>query len=49
MAAILFLRLLINASLSFMGSVLTLGLAPRLLNKTVVYFQLIAWQVKGCP
>jgi GT2 family glycosyltransferase len=49
MTAILFLRLLINASLSFMGSVLTLGLAPRLLNKTVVYFQLIAWHVKGCP
>jgi len=49
MAAILFLRLLINASLSFMGSVLTLGLAPHLLNKTVVYFQLIAWHVKGCP
>ena len=49
MAVILFIRLLANAALSLLGSGLTLGLAPRLLDKTLVYFQLIAWHVKGCP
>jgi GT2 family glycosyltransferase len=49
MASILFIRLLVNALLSLLGVVLTLGLARRLLDKTIVYFQLIAWHLKGCP
>jgi len=49
MVIILFIRLLANAALSLSGSGLTLGLAPRLLDKTLIYFQLIAWHFKGCP
>ncbi len=49
MVNILFIRLLVNACLSFLGSLLTLGLAPHLLDKTLVYFRLIAWHFKGCP
>jgi GT2 family glycosyltransferase len=49
MVMILFIRLLVNAVLSALGSGLSLGLAPRLLDKTLVYFQLIAWHFKGCP
>lgn len=49
MVVILFLRLLVNAALSLLGSGLTLGLAPRLPGKTLVYLQLIAWHLKGCP
>ncbi len=49
MAAILFVRLLVNACLSLLGVVLTLGMARGLFDKTIVYFQLIAWHLKGCP
>lgn len=49
MTAILFIRLLVNALLSSIGVMLTLGLARNLLNKTIVYLQLIAWHLKGCP
>jgi GT2 family glycosyltransferase len=49
MVGVLFIRLLVNAILSLLGSGLTLGLAPRLLDKTLVYFQLITWHFKGCP
>lgn len=49
MVIIVFARLWVNACLSLLGSILTLGLAPRLLRKTLVYFQLIAWHFKGCP
>ncbi len=49
MVAILFFRLLLNAALSSLGAGLALGFAPRLLDKTLVYFQLIAWHFKGCP
>ncbi|MDO9109564.1 MAG: glycosyltransferase family 2 protein [Desulfatirhabdiaceae bacterium] len=49
MVIILFTRLLINACLCFLGSVLTLGLAPRLFHKTLIYFRLIAWHFKGRP
>lgn len=49
MAIILFIRLLVNAVLSLLGFGLTLGFVPRLLDKTLVYFQLIAWHFKGCP
>jgi GT2 family glycosyltransferase len=49
MVMIIFIRLLVNATLSSLGSGLTLGLAPRLFDKTLVYFQLIAWHFKRCP
>ena len=49
MVIIIFIRLLVNATLSLLGSGLTLGLAPRLRDKTLIYFQLIAWHLKGCP
>jgi GT2 family glycosyltransferase len=49
MIMIVFIRLLANAALSSLGSGLTLGLVPRLLDKTIVYFQLIAWHFRGCP
>ena len=49
MVRVLFIRLLVNAAFSLLGSGLTLGLAPRLLDKTLIYFQLIAWHFKGCP
>jgi len=49
MVLVLFIRLLVNAALSLLGSGLTLGLVPRLFDKTLVYFQLIAWHFKGCP
>ena len=49
MVGVLFIRLWINALLSLLGSGLTLGLAPRLFDKTLVYFQLIAWHFRGCP
>jgi GT2 family glycosyltransferase len=49
MVMILFIRLWVNALLSLLGSGLTMGLAPRLFDKTLVYFQLIAWHFKGCP
>jgi GT2 family glycosyltransferase len=49
MVLILFIRLLVNAALSLLGSALTLGLAPRLFDKTLIYFRLIAWHFKGCP
>jgi GT2 family glycosyltransferase len=49
MVMIVFIRLLANAALSSLGSGLTLGLVPRLLDKTIVYFQLIAWHFRGCP
>ncbi len=49
MVMILFIRLWVNAAISSLGSGLTLGLAPRLFDKTLVYFQLIAWHFKGCP
>ncbi len=45
---VLFIRLLVNAALSLLGTGLSLGLAPRLLDKTLIYFQLIAWHFKGC-
>jgi GT2 family glycosyltransferase len=49
MVVIIFIRLLINAILSLLGVGLTLGLAPRILDKTIIYFQLIAWHLKKCP
>jgi GT2 family glycosyltransferase len=49
MVLILFIRLLVNVALSLLGSALTLGLAPRLFDKTLIYFRLIAWHFKGCP
>jgi GT2 family glycosyltransferase len=47
--AAVFLRLLVEACLSSAGIFVTLGLAPGLRNKCLLYFQLIFWHFKGCP
>ena len=49
LCAIIFLRLLINTLLSFMGILLTLGLKKTIKNKFFIYLHLIAWHLKGCP
>ena len=49
MNSILLARLIINAVLSLLGTGLTLGCISDLRNQTMVYFQLIAWHIKGCP
>lgn len=49
MVTVIFIRLWVNALLSLLGCILTLGMARRLIDKTAVYFQLIAWHFKGCP
>jgi len=46
---IIFFRLLINVILSFMGLVITLGLETSTRKRFVVYIQLIAWHLRGCP
>jgi GT2 family glycosyltransferase len=47
--AAVFLRLLVEACLSSLGILVTLGLAPGLRRKCLVHFQLIFWHFKGCP
>ncbi len=49
MGAAIIIRLMVNALLSLAGTLLALGLAADLRRKTGVYFQLIAWHLKGCP
>jgi len=44
-----FSRLLINTVLSLVGVALTLGLKKDLNRKLLLYAQLIAWHMKGCP
>lgn len=46
---IIFLRLLINTLLSFIGMALTLGLEGSTKRKSVIYIQLIQWHLRGCP
>jgi len=46
---IIFVRLLVNTFLSVLGVGLTLGLKKNLKRKCMVYAQLIAWHMKGCP
>ena len=47
--AVIFSRLLVNTLLSIFGIVLTLGLKKNLKKRLMVYTQLIAWHLKGCP
>ncbi|HSO66615.1 MAG TPA: glycosyltransferase family 2 protein [Desulfatirhabdiaceae bacterium] len=46
---IIFLRLLINLSLSGIGTGLTLGCIRPLRNKTVIYGKILKWHLRGCP
>jgi len=45
-AAVIFFRLLVNALLSGVGVLLTLGLAAGLRKKLVVYFRIIQWHFR---
>jgi len=47
--AVIFSRLLVNTLLSIFGIGLTLGLERNLKRRLMVYTQLIAWHLKGCP
>jgi GT2 family glycosyltransferase len=49
LVTMIFFRLLVNALLSLLGTGLTLGMVPNLATKTLRYFQLIGWHLKGCP
>lgn len=46
---VIFLRLLVEASLSLAGIVATLGLSRGMRTKFVTYFKLILWHLCGCP
>jgi GT2 family glycosyltransferase len=46
---IIFLRLLINAALSLVGFIGTLGLHSGIRAKVDTYSKLIAWHLSGCP
>ncbi len=46
---IVFIRLLVNTCLSFLGAVLTLGLRNNLNKRLRVYGRLIGWHLRGCP
>ena len=46
---IIFIRLLINAVLNFMGVVGTLNLQKNVKKRFVLYAQLIRWHLQGCP
>jgi GT2 family glycosyltransferase len=47
--AVIFLRLLTEACLSFVGVFVTLGLNRGIRTKCVIYFKLILWHLMGCP
>jgi GT2 family glycosyltransferase len=46
---IIFVRLLINAILSLVGAVVTLGMHAGIKKKLSVYSRLILWHLAGCP
>jgi GT2 family glycosyltransferase len=46
---IIFVRLLINASLSLAGVVATLGMHAGIKKKLSVYSRLVLWHLAGCP
>lgn len=45
--AIIFLRLIIDFTLNMLASIITLGFAKNIRNKTKVYFQLLCWHIKN--
>ena len=47
--SVIFMRLLINTLLSFIGLLFTLGLNDSIKKKFIVYTQLIIWHLLGCP
>jgi hypothetical protein len=46
---IIFLRLLVNWALTFLGNIFTAGLNRGLREKLETYTRLVLWHVKGCP
>ena len=42
-------RLIINALLSLLGLVFTLGLSDDLNRRSAIYMKLLTWHVRGCP
>ena len=47
--SIVFLRLLINTALSFIGLLFTLGFKESIRRKLIIYARLVIWHLKGCP
>ena len=47
--SVVFLRLLVNAALSFIGVLFTLGFEGSIRRKLVIYTRLFFWHLKGCP
>jgi hypothetical protein len=47
--SIVFLRLLVNALLSFIGLLFTLGFKESIRRKLIIYARLVIWHLKGCP
>ena len=47
--SIVFLRLLVNAVLSFIGLLFTLGFEESIRGRFVMYTRLVLWHLKGCP
>jgi len=46
---LIFLRVIINTIINFMGIFLTIGLNKSIKNKFLTYLNLIIWHIKGCP
>jgi GT2 family glycosyltransferase len=46
---IVFIRLLVNAVISFIGLAFTLGFEKSIRTKLSIYTRLIFWHLKGCP
>jgi GT2 family glycosyltransferase len=47
--SVVFLRLLTNTILSFIGLLFTIGFKDSIRKKFIVYIQLIVWHLLGCP
>ncbi len=47
--SVVFLRLLVNTVLSFIGLLLTLGFRESIRGKLIIYARLVFWHLKGCP
>ncbi len=47
--SVIFLRLLANTLLSFVGLLFTLGFKDSIKKKFIIYVQLIIWHLLGCP
>ena len=47
--SVIFLRLLVNTALSFIGLLFSLGLRDSIRRKFTIYVKLIIWHLLGCP